>query len=340
MKLSCFSVVDHYPAERFPGHRRTIAERYRDLLEDCVLAEELGYEIFFVAEHHFDEYGVIPNPAVWLAAAGARTSRIKLAPAIAVLPFRDPRIVAEDYAVLDQLCGGRLVFGAGSGYLRHEFEGFNIDGRSKRALFDEGLEIVRRLWRGERVRHAGLHYALDDVAINVRPYGGREPEVYIAALREEAAYHIGRAGENLMTVPYATVDRFEEIGRLIDAFRRGAAESGRPPRSLVALHAYVAESDAVARAEAEEAFDLYVATRKYAKSQTYGDILESGLSLFGSVETVVDKLVALHRMGVDHVMALYTFGDLPTELGRRSLRRLAEEALPAARARIAGAAAG
>ncbi len=340
MRLSCFSVVDHYPSDRYPGHDRSIADRYRELLEDCVLAERLGYEIFFVAEHHFDEYGVIPNPAVWLAAAAARTERIRLAPAIAVLPFRDPRTVAEDYAILDQLCRGRLVFGAGSGYLRHEFEGFNIDGRTKRERFDEGLELVRRLWRGERVRHAGRHYALDDVAINVRPYGGREPETYIAVLREEAAWHIGRAGENLMTVPYATVDRFEDIGRLIGAYRRGAAEVGHAPRSLVALHTHVADSDAAARAEAEQAFDLYVATRKYAKSQTYGDILESGLSLFGSVRTVADKLVALHRMGVDHVMALYTFGDLPAELGRRSLRLLAEEALPAVRARIAEASAG
>ena len=337
MKLSCFSVVDHYPADRYPGHHRTVADRYRELLEDCTLAERLGYEIFFVAEHHFDEYGVIPNPAVWLAAAAARTTRIGLAPAIAVLPFRDPRILAEDYAVLDQLCAGRLVFGVGSGYLRHEFEGFNIDGRSKRALFDESLAIVRRLWRGERVRHAGARYALDDVALNVLPYGGREPETYIAVLREEAAYHIGRAGENLMTVPYATVDRFEEIGRLIDAYRRGAEEASHRPRSLVALHTYVAESDADARADAERAFDLYVATRKYAKSQTYGDILESGLSLFGSVETVADKLVALHGMGVDHVMALYTFGDLPPERARRSLRLLAERALPAARARIGAA---
>ncbi len=340
MRLSCFSVVDHYAGEHGPGHDRSIADRYRELLEDCVLAERLGYEIFFVAEHHFDDYGVIPNPAVWLAAAAARTSRIRLAPAIAVLPFRDPRIVAEDYAVLDQLSAGRLVFGVGSGYLRHEFEGFNIDGRSKRTRFDESLEIVRRLWRGERVRYAGRHHALDGVAINVRPYGGREPETYIAALREEAAWHIGRAGENLMTVPYATVDRFEEIGRVIDAYRRGAAEAGHRPRSLVALHTYVAESDARARAEAEAAFDLYVATRKYAKSQTYGDILASGLSLFGSVEAVTDKLVALHAMGVDHVMALYTFGDLPPERGRDSLRRLAEEVLPAVRARIGEAAPG
>jgi len=340
VKLSCFSVVDHYSGDRHPGHDRSIADQYRELLEDCVLAERLGYEIFFVAEHHFDDYGVIPNPAVWLAAAAARTSRIRLAPAIAVLPFRDPRILAEDYAILDQLSAGRLVLGVGSGYLRHEFEGFNIDGRSKRARFDESLEILRRLWRGERVRHAGLHYALDGVAINVRPYGGREPEIYIAALREEAARYIGRAGENLMTVPYATVDRFEEIGRVIDAYRRGAAEAGHRPRSLVALHTYVAESDARARAEAEAAFDLYVATRKYAKSQTYGDILASGLSLFGSAETVIDKLVALHAMGVDHVMALYTFGDLPPERGRDSLRRLAEEVLPAVRARIGEAARG
>ncbi len=334
MKLSCFSVADHYPPEHYPGHRRSVADRYAELLDDCVQAERLGFDSFFIAEHHFDEYGAVPNPAVWLAAAAMRTSRIRLGPAVAVLPFRDPRTVAEDYAILDQLSGGRLVLGVGSGYLRHEFEGFNVDGRTKRERFDETLALLRRLWRGERVRHAGRYHALDGVTVNVLPHGGREPEIYVAVLRREAAFHVGRAGENLMTIPYATLDRFEEIGDLVAAHAEGAARTERKVDALVALHAYVAETDAMARADAADAFDLYVATRKYARRQTYDDILKSGLSLFGSVSTVTDKLVRLHGMGVRHVVLLYTFGDLDPAKGRRSLRLFAESVWPAVRRRL------
>jgi alkanesulfonate monooxygenase SsuD/methylene tetrahydromethanopterin reductase-like flavin-dependent oxidoreductase (luciferase family) len=336
--LACFSVIDHYPPELYPGHVRTIAGFYEQVLEQCVLAEELGYRAFYVAEHHFDEYGVIPNPAVWLAAAAMRTRRIRLGPAVAVLPFRDPVHVAEDYAILDQLCRGRLVLPVGSGYLRHEFEGFNVDGASKRFRFDETLALIRALWRGEKVRYAGRYHALSGVALNVLPYGGRMPAMPIAVLRAEAAYHVGRAGEDLMTVPYATLDRFEDIRGLLDAYREGRAAGGHDRgRTYVALHTYVAETEQDARADAAAAFDLYVRTRKYAKRQTYDDIQRSGLSLMGSVETAADKLVALAEMGVDELMILYNFGDLPHALACASMRRMVDEVVPRAEARLGAA---
>jgi alkanesulfonate monooxygenase SsuD/methylene tetrahydromethanopterin reductase-like flavin-dependent oxidoreductase (luciferase family) len=335
MKLSSFSVLDHYPPERHPGHGRSIGELYRENLAQAALADELGYDSFFVAEHHFDSYGVVPNTAVWLAAAAMRTRRIRLGPAISVLPFRDPRQVAEDFAMLDQLAGGRLVMGVGSGYLRHEFEGFGVDGATKRERFDEALALVRRLWAGETVTHHGRFWSFDQVAINVRPLQAEVP-LYVAVLRREAAYHVGRAGHDILLVPYATVERFAEIGELLAEFRRGAREAGRPQAdAVVALHAHVAESDAAARASAAEAFDLYVATRRYARRQTYDDIMASGLSLMGSVATVTDKLVALHGMGVTHVMLLQSFGGLvPAEVAR-SMRSFAADVLPRVRRRLA-----
>jgi len=339
LTLSCFSVADHYPPEKYPAHRRTVAEIYARLLDDCRFAEELGFDTFFVAEHHFHEYGAIPNPAVWLAAAAVRTSKIRLGPAVAALPFRDPRTVAEDYAMVDQLSHGRVVLGAGSGYLAHEYAGFSVDPASKRTRFDEALQVIRRLWRGERVTFAGTHFALHQVALNVLPWQGREVPIYVAALRKEALYWIGRNGERAMIVPYATVQRLEEIGDLLAEYRRGREEGGHDPGEvLVALHTYVAEDDAAARREAAAAFDLYVATRLYARRQTYDDIQRSGLSLMGGVESVAERLRRLQAMGVRHVVALYDFGDLPAELARRSLERLMREVRLRVEAEIAVAA--
>jgi len=335
MSYSFFSVIDHYPAERFAGHTRTIAKFYQELIEQAKLADELGYDCFFVAEHHFTEYGVAPNPAILLAALAQHTKRIKLAPAVAILPFHDPRLVAEDYAMLDQLSGGRLVMAAGSGYLKHEFDGFSARPESKRFRFDEALDILRRFWNGETVTFKSEHHDLNKVKINVLPLQDEVP-VYVAGLRADVVFHIGKAGHNLMTVPYASVDHFDQIADMMADFQRGARENKdmRGGKSVTALHTFVAENDARVRELAADAFNLYVETRRYAKRQTYDDILASGLSLFGSVEAVTEKLVKLYSIGVEHVMLLQNFGGLDAEAVKQSMTLIAREVMPRVNERL------
>lgn len=324
LKFSIFSVVDHHP--RLP---RDVATFYAENLDQCVLAEELGYEQYWIAEHHFHEYGAVPNPAVFLAACAQRTSRILLGPAISVLPFRDPLLVAEDYAMVDLLSDGRLIMGVGSGYLKHEFEAFRLDGAEKRDRFDEELGILRSAWSGGPVSHDGKFHSIDGVALNIQPL--HTPPIYVAVLRAEAAYHVGRQGNRLMSVPYASVDTMEEIGPLIASYHEGYGISGGAALDdpvLVALHAHVAISDDAARESAAAAFDLYVETRLYARSQVYEGVLKSRLGLFGSVERVVDQLVELHGLGLRHVLLLMNFGALPARDVERSMRLFAAEVAP------------
>src|SRR5690242_19874009 len=150
MRLSFFTVQDHYP-----GRDRSIPELYATVIALAERADALGYDTFFSAEHHFHEYGVVPNPAVLLAAIAQRTKEVRLGSAIATLPFHNPVNIAEAYAMVDVLSGGRLVLGVGSGYLKHEFAGYGVDGAEKRERFDEGLAILRRLLSGERVTFQG-----------------------------------------------------------------------------------------------------------------------------------------------------------------------------------------
>ena len=237
--------------------------------------------------------------------------------------------------MVDLLAGGRLVLGVGSGYLRHEFEGFGIDPAEKRERFDESLMLVLRLLAGERVTHAGRFHRLNGVALNVLPL--RPPPVYVAILRREAAYHVGRKGQRIMSIPYATLDRLAEIEGVVQEFHKGRAEAGLAPEdddAIFAFHAHVARTDAQARAEAAEAFDLYVATRLYARSQTYDDIIASGLALFGSVETVAEKLLRLHAFGIRHVALLPDFGLMPEPLVQRSMSLVASEVMPRVEAEI------
>jgi alkanesulfonate monooxygenase SsuD/methylene tetrahydromethanopterin reductase-like flavin-dependent oxidoreductase (luciferase family) len=333
MKFSMFSVQDHYP-----GLPRTLTQFYEQMREQAMLADRLGYYAFFVAEHHFHEYGVYPNPAVALAQLAAVTENIRLGPAVTILPFRNPVTVAEDYAMLDQISHGRVELGVGSGYLAHEFAGFAADPKTKRFQFDDGLALLKKALSGERFSHKGEYYAVEDLKLNVTPIQQPYPPIYVAVLRREAAYHVGKQGNKLMTVPYAACDTFEEIGPMMAEYFKGYEESGAPAgdrATVTALHTYVAESDEQAREEAAAAFDLYVETRLYAKSQVYDDILNSGLALFGSVDTVVDKLVRLHEMGVDHVAFLVNFGGLEDRLVRACMERISKKVIPAVKARIA-----
>ena len=334
MRYSIFSVNDHHP--RLP---RTVPQLYAQLMAQCELGEALGYDTFFCAEHHFHEYGVVPDPAVMLAALSQRTKRIRLGTAISILTFHDPRRIAETYAMVDMMSGGRLVFGVGSGYLAHEFVGYDRDPREKRDRFNENLEVVKRLLAGEAFSYRGVFSGSDKVVLNVRPHEGRVPPIYVAVLAREAAYHVGRQANRIFTVPYASCKDFADIGSMLEEYRKGRGEAGLPPDDddhVFTLHTHVAASDGEAREQAKAAYELYVDTRLYAKKHSYEDILANGICLFGSVETVAGKMRRLRDMGIRHVATLHNFGALEPRLVERSMTLFAREVMPQVTPEVSG----
>ncbi len=329
MKLSLFSVLDHYP-----DHGRTLPAFYGEVLGQAELADDLGYDTFFIAEHHFHPYGVSPDPSVLLSAMAQRTKRLRLGTAVSALAFRNPVQVAESYAMLDVLSGGRLTLGVGSGYLAHEFAGFAIDAETRRERFEEAYDVLDRLLAGERVTAKGSFFKLDDVAINVAPVQAGGVPLQVATLTAASAERVGRQGRALASVPYASMKSFEEVGALVQGYRHGLAQAPQscihPALDDVTLmfHTFVAGTDAEARRRAAAAFDLYVDTRLYARKAVYDDIIASGLSLMGGVETVAEKLITLGRLGVRHIMTLHNFGGLADAEVRSSMRLLMEDVKP------------
>jgi alkanesulfonate monooxygenase SsuD/methylene tetrahydromethanopterin reductase-like flavin-dependent oxidoreductase (luciferase family) len=329
MRYSLFSVNDHYP--KLP---RTVPQLYAQVMRHCKLAESLGYDTFFCAEHHFHEYGVVPDPAVMLSALAQRTKRIRLGTAISILTFHDPRRIAETYSMVDLLSGGRLVFGVGSGYLAHEFVGYDRDPKEKRERFNENLDLVQRLMAGETLAYQGSFSKSDKVVLNVLPHEGRVPPIYVAVLAREAAYHVGKQKNRIFTVPYASCKDFADIGRMLEEYRKGLGEAGLASHDddhVFTLHTYVAESDEQAKQQAKAAYDLYVDTRLYAKKHVYEDIIANGINLFGSVETVAQKMTQLHAMGIRHVATMHNFGALDPRLVERSMSLFAREVMPEVR---------
>lgn len=325
MRYSLFSVNDHHP--RLP---RTVPQLYAQVMRQCELAEALGYDTFFCAEHHFHEYGVVPDPAVMLSALAQRTTRIRLGTAVSILTFHDPRRIAETYAMLDMMSGGRLVFGVGSGYLAHEFVGYDRDPGEKRERFNENLDLVRRLLAGETLRYEGKYSKSDKVVLNVLPHEARVPPIYVAVLARDAAYHVGRQKNRIFTVPYASCRDFADVGRMLEEYRKGLADAGLQPDDddhIFTLHTHVAASDDEARRLAKAAYDLYVDTRLYARKHVYEDIIANGINLFGSVQTVAGKMRELHAMGIRHVATMHNFGALDPERVERSMTLFAREVM-------------
>jgi alkanesulfonate monooxygenase SsuD/methylene tetrahydromethanopterin reductase-like flavin-dependent oxidoreductase (luciferase family) len=323
MELSAFSVVDAYPEGVGEGR-----DRYGELLALAETADRAGLSSFWVAEHHFHPGGLCPSPPVVLAAAGARTRRIRLGCLVCVLPFHSPVEVAETYGLLDELIGGRLNFGVGSGYIPLEFDGFGVDATTKRENFDAALPIILDGMGGRPVpapRAPG-----GSVQLNVRARQQPHPPLWIAAQRREALPFIARRGASVALVPYATVGGVEELAVEIREFR-GAVPPGLHPKVSVALHLYAGEQPAEARA----ALQRYLDSRLASQSSFYQDkvrrdprhasaetIEHSGFAAFGSAKSVVERLRAFEDAGVDEVLGIFDFGGLAASEVTRSVESL------------------
>ncbi|MGI0070827.1 MAG: LLM class flavin-dependent oxidoreductase [Thermoplasmata archaeon] len=329
MKLSAFSVVDARPDTPGGG-----PDRYAEVLRLAEAAEAAGLSALWIAEHHFQPGGLCPAPPVLLAACGERTRRLRLGVLVSVLPFHRPIELAEQYAMVDRLTGGRLNLGVGSGYIPIEFEGFGVDPLSKRERFDRNLETLLDALEGREVR--GEEAGAAPVRINVRPVQRPHPPLWVAVQRREAIPFVARRGTSIALVPYATVHGMAELADEVREFRSHLPE-GRQAEVAVALHLYAGPRPERARAALQHYLDARLATqstfyeakvRREPHQADAASIERSGWALFGAPEKVAERLGDFDEIGVDEVLGIFDFGDLGTEEVGRSVRDLGAAFLP------------
>jgi len=326
MKFGVFSVVDHYPKEL----SRASGDFYGELLEQAAAADDLGFDSFWIAEHHFHEYGAVPRPSIWMAAASQRTRRIRLGVAVVVLPFDNPLRTAEDYAMVDVLSDGRLNLGVGSGYLKHEYEGFAISPEEKRERFDEALDVLLQAWTGERFSYEGRHHRVKDVRLNVLPVQRPRPPLWIATLRSEGAAAVGARGFPVMLIPYASAESIDEVAAGVRAFKDAfVASGGRREDATVpfGFHTHCAETTAQARAEARGPMDRYVRTRLYARQRPFDVLVEKSLIAVGDPDEIARVARLYADAGLTHFLAITNFGGLPHKQVMRSMELMARHVL-------------
>jgi putative FMN-dependent luciferase-like monooxygenase len=225
------------------------AERYRLATAQIIRAERLGFDSAWIAQHHFHEdEGGLPAPFVFLAQVAAQTSRIRLGTGIVTLPLELPIRVAEDSAVLDLMCGGRLEVGVGGGNLS-SYAAFGQNSAERAALLVGHLQVMRDAWAG-RPLPGGV-----DRLYPANP--SLVERVWQATFTVEGARRAGAAGDGLMlsrTQPRPAdapdLSLAEMQNPMIDAYM-AVLPDGREPRILASRTVFVADDNTEARRLAE-----------------------------------------------------------------------------------------
>jgi alkanesulfonate monooxygenase SsuD/methylene tetrahydromethanopterin reductase-like flavin-dependent oxidoreductase (luciferase family) len=171
---------------------------YAEIIEQVAWLDGLGLDLVWFTEHHFVDDGYLPSWIPVAAAMATRTKHVRFSCDICLLPFNHPIRLAEDLAVLDNLSNGRAEIGIGMGYAPHEFRGFGIPLPRRVSLTDEGLEVMKRAFTGERFSFKGQRYDFTDVKITpgyVQPGG---PPLWVAAMSEGGAKRVARFDTNFL----------------------------------------------------------------------------------------------------------------------------------------------
>jgi natural product biosynthesis luciferase-like monooxygenase protein len=339
-----------------PGER----SEHQMIVENVSLmekAEDYGFDSLWPAEHHFSEYGVCGSPAVNLAAIARTTTKIRLGTGVVVLPFHHPVRVAEDFAMLDNLSGGRVDLGVGRGYQPIEYAGFGIDQTQSREIFDESIEVIRRAWTDDRLNFEGKHYRFEDVEVRPRPFQQPHPPIWMAALSEETFEKAGQLGFNLLLSPVFG-GSLQIAGDRIKRYREALAQAGHDPatREVGALvMTYTGKTHEQARAEFAdpviwyfrtfgkyvapklgqppvESYEWYTEIRDLASVVEWQTLLDHGAVFCGEADYVTEKLADLEQVtGIDHVLCWTRLGGLAEDLITGHMERMRDRVMPALR---------
>ena len=229
MEFGYFTLSDNH----YVNNTRSANQFVADITAEALYADELGMNSAWIGEHHFNSLGVLSCPDLVLAFIAARTKRIRLAPAVTVLPLHHPIRVAEQWATLDLLSNGRVDFAAGRGYDRREYQPFNISFEDNQSIFEEGLELVRALWSAsDRISHNGKHYQFEDVRITPKPIQNPIP-TYVASFSKPSIELAARLGCGLIVAPFAAAISYGGLKQVADLYHASCEKFGTKPGRLM-----------------------------------------------------------------------------------------------------------
>lgn len=323
----------------------TEAQRYKDIIAQIELGDQLGYDTVWLGELHFSRaFSVLADPLMVLAAAAQRTSRIRLGTAVTLLPLHHPVKIAEEAAIADILSDGRIELGCGRGTAPTHYAGYQIPMEESRERFDEALDFILGAWTQETFSHHGKHFNVDNLTLAPRPVQQPHPPIRIAANSPD-------------TFPFAARRRFPIFATPLinppDKLKEGLGvyRSTYQGDCALAFPVHVADSRAQARQDCEKglmrflreagerlrplgagdikSFEAFRQVLARIDSVTFSD-MDRDMGAFGDPAYCIDRLHQLNEeYGIDEFICYFNQGGLMEHtMVRRSMTRFAEEVMP------------
>ena len=324
MKFGMFVIGDYHPQAN-----KSLSDYYEQMLEQVEWAETLGYECFWFGEHHFDFFGVVPSPPVLMSVAAKRTKKIRLGVAVSLLPYRNPILTAEEYAMVDVLSGGRLDFGVGRG-TPPELVGFGVK-EDNRDLLVEALEVVKMAWSEGKLSYNGKYYQIPGVSLNVLPVQRPTPPVFFAALSEGSYKVAGEKGYPILGIPYASCKDITEMKAKITFYKNTLAGSGHNPAKfdvVQCFHSHVAATDREADRNAREGMVPYLSARIAVRPRNYDELYKERMIVVGDPKRCVEQIEEIRASGTNYIIFMMNFATLEQKKILASMEMMAKEIMP------------
>ncbi len=317
----------------------------RQAVAHTALCRDLGFDLVSAGQHFVTGVFQMLQTMPLLGRIAAESGDMRVATNIALLTLLNPVELAENAATLDAITGGRLVLGVGLGYRPEEFDAFDVPEKKVR-VFNEKMDVLKRLLAGESVTAEGHGYRLRDARLSVLPLQRPRPPIWLAANADSAVRRAARTADTWSVNPHANLG---ELKRQVAMFHAARAEAGHPPVTELPVmkEIYVGEDDAAAEAEArpylQAKYQAYVAWgQSEVMSQDrldrdWEDLKAGGRFVLGGPDTCVRELQEhLDELRCDTLIFRFGWSGMPDELVQANIRRFAEAVKP--RLRVAAGA--
>ena len=323
---------------------RTFHREYRDYIDLVRDVEDAGLDSAWVSEHHGAEDGYLPSLLPMLAAFAAVTERIELGTGVVLAPFHDPIRLAEDFAVVDQISGGRVICGLGIGWREEEFRAFGIETPTRTRRLREIVEVLRLAWSEDRFDYDGKHYRYASIAVTPKP--ARPIPILIGGFVDDAIRRAGRIGDGYLS-SRAQPERVAQAFEMASEERAKAGLSGEPIVGLLQNSFVTDEPERdweMVRTGAGHQLGVYAGWR--AGTDVKGSPLEvtppeegqlRAMTAFGTPDQVVDFLgpivEVLDRYAQAHLVLRLHYPGMDAAPARRAIELLATKVVPQLRGR-------
>ena len=325
-----------YPSKDYGGDRV-----YSDMLDQAVMADQLGFDAVSITEHHLMNCLMMPAPLQFAVKIAAMTTNIQIMTSIVVLPLHDMRVYAGEVVCADIFTEGRLLLGVGRGAFEYEMERFGVPMAETQARFNESLDVLQALLSEEDVSWDGEYYQFEPLTIMPRPVRKGGPPMMMAVMNPEGIYHCTKRGFHIQTTPLS--GNHQLLLDQVSAFNRAKQEIGANKGEVTLTLSRVAH---MATNSAEKQRKIEAAHRYYGRFDNVRSgpgIVENGMIkplpcktpieelgenlLIGTSQEMIDKLAPYAELGIDRVILNPNFG-LDADDTLDAIAAFAEEVMP------------